>query len=134
MKNYVRVLVALTIAWLGLSGRSAGAPKKAPLSGSWGCVAHQANQDDTQFTLTLTQEGEKVTGSYQEVGGNEKATITDGSFKEKKLAIHFDAYGGTAAVTGTLSKPDEMSGDWSLTSGGQGTWECKRSTAAPTTK
>ena len=131
VKRNLEILVVLAVVCFGLSALAAGKDQPVPVSGTWACVAHGADEGDTQFTFNLTQDGDKVTGHFEEASSfGEKAEITYGSFKDQKLEMHFDAHEGTAAITGTLTKKGEMSGTWSHSSGGQGTWECKTSTAS----
>jgi len=128
MKKKLYVPAVAAIVCFGLSVVSGKEP--APISGAWSCVGHSAQSGDVTFTFTLTQAGEKVRGTFEATPSDpsqagEKADIKDGTYKDKKLELHFDAYDGTVGVTGSLSGKGQMSGDWTHSGGDQGTWECK---------
>lgn len=129
MRN-LGIFFLLIVFNFGLAGAAAGKQKKGAVSGTWACVAHGTGQGDIPYTLNLTEARGKVTGSFAATASGENAEISDGSFKAKKLDLHFDAYGGPASITGTVTKKGEMSGTWTHSSGGQGTWDCKRSATA----
>ena len=129
MNRKLEMLLALVFFCLGLGGAAFGKEKKGPVSGTWACVAHGTGQGDIEYTFNLTQANEKVTGSFS--SSEEKADITDGTFKDKKLELHFDAYGGAVTIKGASAKKGEMSGEWTHSGGGQGPWECKASPAVP---
>jgi len=128
MKKSLRILFSLGIVCLASAGLAVGKAKPGPVAGTWVCVAHGAEQGDIFYTFVLTQEKDKVAGSFfdhSQPGNN--ADIKDGSFKDKKLELHFDSYGGTVSVSGRLAKKGKMSGDWTHSGSGKGTWECTKS-------
>jgi len=135
MKKTLIVVLVLAAFCFGTSVLSLGKDKPGPLTGVWVCVAHGAEQGDINFTYNLVQIGEKVSGNFAENSDSgEKADIKDGSFKDKKLDMVFDAYGGTVTITGTMPKKDAMSGNWTHSGGGQGTWDCTKGSAKAPSK
>ena len=130
MKKNLRILTAVAVVCLGLSVTSAKDP--GPVSGTWSCVGHSEQSGDTPFTFTLTQVGDKVNGKFEATPSDpsrsaEKADIKDGTYKDKKLDLQFDAYDGTVSITGSVSGKGQLSGKWTHSGGDQGTWECKAS-------
>lgn len=110
--------------------------EKGPVAGTWSCVAHGTGNGDMQYTFNLEQAAEQVTGNFTAPtpdGTNQSHEVKSGSFKDGKLALHFEEEDGTIDVTGALDGKDAMKGDW--TQGDQGgTWECKRGAAAASSK
>jgi hypothetical protein len=137
MKKNLCILAVVTTLSLGVS--VALAKDSGPVSGTWSCVGHSTQSGDTPFTFTLTQVGEKVSGKFEAAPSDpsesaEKADITDGSYKDKKLDLHFDAYDGTIGITGSVSGKGQLSGNWTHSNGDQGTWECKKDGAEGASK
>lgn len=97
-----------------------------PLTGSWKCVSHGGPDGDTNFTLDLQQDGEKVTGSVDsEQGGMD---ITSGTFKDDDLEIRLETPQGNYVLKGKL-KDGQLAGEVTLDDKAQGNWEGKK--AAP---
>lgn len=131
MKVRYQTLFLAPVVLLALAGW-ASADTKAPVSGTWSCVAHGTGQGDMEYTFNLNQSAEQVTGNFtapSSDGGNESHDVKDGSFKAGKLTLHFEDDDGTIDVTGGLDGKDAMKGDWTQGNGG-GTWDCKRGAAA----
>jgi len=127
MTKSLRIVLSLAMLCIASAGLAAGKGKPGPVAGTWACVAHGAEPGDIFYTFVLTQEKDKVAGSFfdhSEPSNN--ADIKDGSFKDKKLELHFDSYGGSVSINGTLAKKGKMSGDWTHSGGGKGTWECTK--------
>jgi len=103
------ILVLMTLAAVA-AGREKN-PKPGPLTGTWECVAHGTSRGDMQFTLTLEQTGETVTGEVSSpIGSTELANAT---FRKKALSIHIETGGGAPYdLTATLKK-GQLSGQWS---------------------
>jgi hypothetical protein len=127
MKKLLKMFLAIAVFSLGAAMLTLGKGKSGPVSGTWACVAHGTDQGDIDYTYNLAQDGGTVTGSFSEnSNAGQKADIKDGSYKDKKLSFSFDAYNGTVTITGTLAKKAAMSGSWTHSSGGEGTWECTK--------
>jgi hypothetical protein len=128
MKRMLKMVLVPVVFCLGVNVLALGKDKPGPVSGTWVCVAHGSEQGDIHYTFNLLQNEDKVTGNFAENSDSgQKADIKDGSFKDKNLKMEFDAYEGTVTVTGTMAKKDEMSGNWTHSGGGEGTWECSKS-------
>ena len=132
--HIVSVAAIFCLAFSAVSAKDAGS-----VSGTWSCLGHSTQSGDTPFTFNLTQMGEKVTGKFEAAPSDpsesaEKADITDGTYSNGKLDFHFDAYDGTIAITGSLGEKGQLSGNWTHSSGDQGTWECKKGAAPAASK
>ncbi|HEV2175786.1 MAG TPA: hypothetical protein VGW33_01060 [Terriglobia bacterium] len=124
--NRVRItagvcLMALAAATLALA--TGPKPKPGPLTGTWECTSHGGPQGDMQFTLYLDQQQETVSGSVSSPIGD--TDISSGTYKNDAVEIHIDSPDGNYLLTGKIKK-DQVSGDWSIDSGGKGTWEGKK--------
>jgi hypothetical protein len=94
-------------------------PKPGPLTGTWECMSHGSTRGDMEFTLTLEQEKDTVTGSVTSPIGS--AELSSATYKKKSLEIHIESDQDEYVLTGTL-KGGKLSGEW--THGDQkGTWE-----------
>jgi hypothetical protein len=92
------------------------------LNGDWeGLAATQG--EDFPFLLTLKVEGEKVTGQSSSSLGT--ASISNGSFKDGKLAIQLDSQGATIQLTAIL-KDSELVGEYDFAGQSQGRWVAKK--------
>jgi len=75
------------------TGRTAAVQETAPagdkdVSGAWRWKASGSNGVEEELTLTLKQEGEKVTGTFiTSRPGGPMIDVKDGEFKEGKLAF-----------------------------------------------
>lgn len=127
MKRNLKLMMVLAIFCLGMNVLALGKEKPGPATGSWVCVAHGTENGDINYTYNLVQIGDKISGNFAENSDSgQKADIKDGSYKDKKLNMEFDAYGGTVTITGTMPKKGAMNGNWTHSGGGQGTWDCTK--------
>ena len=135
MKRTLKMVLVAAIFCLGVNVLALGKDKPGPVSGSWVCVAHGSDQGDIRYTFNLLQHEDKVTGHFAENSDSgHQADIKDGSFKDKNLKMEFDAYEGTVSITGRMPRKGAMSGNWTHSGGGQGTWECTKGAPSATGK
>jgi len=135
MKRMLKMALVFAVFCLGVTLLALGKDKPGPVSGTWVCVAHGSDQGDIHYTFNLLQTEDKVTGKFAEnADSGQKADIKEGSFKDKNLKMEFDAYEGTVSITGSMAKKGEMSGNWTHSGGGQGTWECTKGAPAAAAK
>ena len=124
MKRFrVIASVGIVLALGALAMATGSKPKPGPLTGTWECVSHGGPQGDMQFTLYLEQDQAAVTGSVTSPIGS--TDISSGTYKNHAVEIHIDSPQGNYLLTGKVSK-DQVSGEWSVDSGGKGTWEGKK--------
>jgi hypothetical protein len=133
MRKISLVGAMITAASLLLPAPSGSVPVQdksapGPLSGSWECMSRGGPQGDTAFTLDLSQDGAKVTGSVSSAQGGME--ITSGSFKDEMLEIHLDTPDGNYLLTAKLHDGKLTKGETSLDGKAYGTWEGKKGTAA----
>lgn len=127
MKRSLKMLLVLAVFCLGASLLALPKGKSGPVSGAWACVAHGTDQGDINYTYNLQETGDKVSGTFSDdVDGGQKAEITDGTYKDKKLNLSFEAHQGTVTITGTITKKGVMSGNWTHSGGAEGTWDCTK--------
>lgn len=88
------------------------------ISGEWDAVA-DASGEPFPFALTMKLEGEKVTGSSVSQLGN--SNISEGSWKDGKLAVILDGGSGKIALMATLID-GKLSGDYDYAGQLQGKW------------
>ena len=88
------------------------------ISGEWDAVADASGQP-FPFTLTLKIEGEKVTGSSASQLGN--SNISEGSWKDGKLALILDGSSGKIALAATMVE-GKLSGEYDFAGQLQGKW------------
>lgn len=100
--------------------------KPGPITGTWECTSHGGSNGDMQFTLSLEQTGETVTGSVTSPMGS--ADFSSASYKNKVLQIEIESDSGTYTLTGKL-KDSQFAGEWSH-GDEKGTWEGKKSAGA----
>ena len=103
--------------------------KPGPLTGTWACVSHGGPQGDSNFTLEIQQEGEKISGSIDSPQGGME--FSSGTFKEDTLEIRLETPDGDYVITGKL-KDGQLTGSITLDGKPAGTWEAKK--APPSTK
>jgi hypothetical protein len=118
---FVLAMAVAGAAWA--QGKSADA---GPITGTWDCSSHGGDQGDSKFSLTLEQDGEKVTGSVDSPQGG--MDITSGTFKDNKLEIRLETPQGNYVLSAEL-KDGELSGNVTLDDKAQGTWEGKKEAA-----
>jgi hypothetical protein len=124
MKRTALTLACCT-AVLGLATLAlaqADSTAQSPITGTWQCLSHGGENGDMQFTLTLNQDGESVTGSVDSPMGG--ADISKGSFKEDKLSIEIATDEDNYVLTATLDD-GQLKGEWTHGQN-KGTWEGKK--------
>jgi hypothetical protein len=94
-------------------------PKPGPLTGTWECTSHGGSNGDMQFTLTLEQDKDTVTGSVTSPIGSSE--LTDATYNRKTLEIHIASDQDEYILTGRL-KGGKLSGEWSH-GAEKGSWE-----------
>ncbi len=102
--------------------------KPGPITGVWSCLSHGGPQGDSNFTLDLQQDGEKISGSVDSPQGGME--ITSGTFKEDTLEIHLDTPERNYVLTARL-KDGQLTG--AITIDGKepgGIWEGKKAPAS----
>lgn len=122
-----RTIVLLSLVILAgslLASPKAPAQETGPLNGTWQCKSHGTPDGDTDFTLRLEQNGEKVTGSVSAPQGGTE--ITSATFKGNVLEIHIDTDSGTYVLTSVLKDGELTDGKVTLDGNKQGTWEGKK--------
>jgi hypothetical protein len=99
---------------------AAAAPAAAPfkLDGNWDGVA-DANGQPFPFALTLTVEGETVTGSSSSQMGD--AVVKSGTWKDGKLSFQLEGQNGTITLTGTVIE-GKLSGEFDYAGQLSGRW------------
>lgn len=118
------VLSLLVAAAACLGWSKVPSPEGGLLSGTWECKSHGTPDGDTDFTLTLEQDGEKVTGSIQaDRGGTD---ISSATFKANVLEIHLDTVQGDYVLTAMLKDGRLTDGVVTLDGKKFGTWEGKK--------
>jgi hypothetical protein len=125
MKRLAPVSIALVFAGLVSSALAAENP-----AGTWKWTASFGGQEREQ-TLTLKQEGDKLTGSMPGRDGQATA-ISDGTFKDNKVSFsvtrEFNGQKRTTKYSGTISG-DTITGKSERERDGQTTstdWVAKR--------
>jgi hypothetical protein len=88
------------------------------ISGEWDAVADASGQP-FPFALTLKLEGEKVTGSSVSQLGN--SNISEGSWKDGKLAVILEGGSGKIALAATMIE-GKLSGEYDYAGQLQGKW------------
>ena len=88
------------------------------ISGEWDAVADASGQP-FPFALTLKLDGEKVSGSSASQLGN--SNISEGSWKDGKLAVILDGGSGKIALAATMID-GKLSGDFDYAGQLQGKW------------
>jgi hypothetical protein len=92
-----------------------------PISGSWDGYAQFAGVPAVHIKLELTLKGKVVTGV---VTSPEALPITDGSWADDKLVLHF----ARATMSASL-KGGQLVGEMLNDPGVKGTWEARRAAA-----
>ncbi|MEW6210088.1 MAG: hypothetical protein AB1631_17105 [Acidobacteriota bacterium] len=101
---------------------SAANPQSDPVTGKYVGVAKSAAIGDIPITVTLKNDGGKITGSVDTPNG--PASITSGTFSNGKLMMKLDAGGNEITINAKL-EGDKITGEWEL-AGQTGTLELKR--------
>jgi hypothetical protein len=122
-----RLAVLAGIAVLcGASLVSAGQAAKMDVTGKW-VFAVETSAGSGTPTMTLKQDGEKLTGHYSgQLGETDVAGTVKGS--DIKITFTIDAQGTTInfVYTGTVESKDAMKGKVDLGGLGDGTFTAKR--------
>ncbi len=119
------ISLACCVALLGLAafaGAQSEQAKAGPVTGTWQCESHGGQNGDMNFTLTLTQDGDNVTGSVDSPMGG--ADISQGSFKDDKLMLEIDAGDTPYTLSATLDD-GQLKGEWTHGET-KGSWEGKK--------
>ena len=113
------------LAVLLLLAAVAAAQTKDELSGKYEGVAKSAALGEIPLTVEIKNDNGKLSGKLDTPQGT--IMITDGSYKDGKVALKFDAGGNEGSVTAQL-KDGKIVGEWSL-AGQTGTLELKKAGA-----
>ena len=118
--------VTLTVLSLALAARAAG-QAAVDLTGKW-LFTVQTSAGNGTPTVTLKQDGEKLTGHYSsaqlgeaELAGTVKGNDVKFTFGTDVQGVHIDV-----AYTGTIENKDAMKGQVTLSGLGEGTFTAKR--------
>lgn len=117
-------LLAFSLAGAGFARDKSGKP--GPLTGTWNCTSHGGSRGDLEFTLTLEQDKDTVTGNVTSPIGS--AELTNATYKDKALEIHIDSGQSEYVITGKL-KDGKLSGEWAH-GDEKGAWEGKKEAPA----
>ncbi|HJZ70401.1 MAG TPA: hypothetical protein VKE51_01610 [Vicinamibacterales bacterium] len=128
MKSRARCVMAIAAAALFVAASArAGQASKVDVTGKWLFNVETAAGSGTP-TITLKQDGEKLTGHYSGQFG-EIDNLT-GTIKGRDLTLKFsaDAQGTSLefTYTGTVEGSDTMKGKVNIAGLGDGTWTAKK--------
>ena len=122
--------VLLVVSMVVLSATATAVAEPAKVEGVWNLVL-QLESITGHPVLTLKQDGEKLTGTYE---GRYGPTPVQGEIKENKIvfAVAFEVEGSkiTGAFRGTVDG-NKMSGSVEFEGAGSGTWSAERAKPAP---
>jgi len=122
-----RAIAALGMVAVTLAGVAVSAQTKADVTGKWAMTV-ETGAGTGNPTLTLKQDGEKLTGHYSSQTFGE-VDVT-GSLKGSAIEFSFsaDAQGTALKVVykGTVESKDAMKGTVDLGGLGEGTWTAKK--------
>jgi len=122
-----RAIAALGMVAVTLAGVAVSAQTKADVTGKWAMTV-ETGAGTGNPTLTLKQDGEKLTGYYSSQTFGE-VDVT-GSLKGSAIEFSFsaDAQGTALKVVykGTVESKDAMKGTVDLGGLGEGTWTAKK--------
>ena len=120
--------VAVAVALVALAAAARGQTGKVDVTGSWDLEVKTEAGGTTTPSVTLKQDGDKLTGHYTSATLGE-ADIT-GTVKGNDLSFNFNAsvQGMSIAVayTGTVENNASMKGKISLSGLGDGTFTAKK--------
>jgi hypothetical protein len=119
-------LFAFAIAAAGVASISAQ-NSKIDVTGTWAFTV-QTDAGGGTPTVTLKQDGEKVTGHYSSQNLGEADLTGTVKGREIKFTFNADAQGTTLTVTytGTIENKDSMKGSVDLGGMAQGTFTARR--------
>jgi hypothetical protein len=123
---YARAAAVAVVAMLGVTVAFAGQGAKVDVTGKWAFTVETAAGSGNP-TLTMKQDGEKLTGHYSGQLGESDFT---GTVKGNKIDIKFtiDVQGNNLEYIydGTIESKDAMKGKVSIVGLGDGTFTAKR--------
>jgi hypothetical protein len=115
------LLLALVLSATWLPAK----PGAADVTGTWEMEV-KSQEGTAHPTITLRQEGEKVTGTYQgKIGESALEGTVRGSDIRFAVNLKFQDVSYTVTYTGTVSG-DHMEGATRFGDAGSGTWSAKR--------
>jgi hypothetical protein len=128
MRNRLLKVAAVTVAGLSLALTARAAGQAAVnLTGKWAFTVETSAGNGTP-TVTLKQDGEKLTGHYSsaqlgeaELAGTVKGNDVKFTFGTDVQGVHLDV-----TYTGTIENKDAMKGQVTLGGLGEGTFTAKR--------
>src|SRR6516165_4104972 len=128
MRNRLLKVAAVTVAGLSLALTARAAGQAAVnLTGKWAFTVDTSAGSGTP-TVTLKQDGEKLTGHYSSAQLGEAELTGTVKGKDMKFAFGTDVQGTHLDViyTGTIESNDSLKGTVNLGGLGQGTFTAKR--------
>ena len=122
----MRLLIALAIVVLAATALRAQS-SKVDVTGKWTFTV-QTDAGGGTPTVTLKQDGEKLTGHYSSQNLGEADLTGSVKGQEIKFTFNADAQGTSLTVTytGTIENKDSMKGSVDLGGMAQGTFTAKR--------
>ncbi len=117
-----RRFTALLAVLLLLAAAAAAAQTKDDVSGKYEGVAKSAALGEIPLTVEVKNDNGKLSGKLDTPQGS--IMITEGSYKDGKVALKFDAGGNEGSVNAQL-KDGKIIGEWTL-AGQTGTLELKK--------
>lgn len=123
MRAMIAMVCALAVTSIGYAGQAA----KPDVSGKW-IFTVQTDAGSGTPTVTLKQDGEKLTGHYSSATLGEAELTGTVKGNDVKFSFNADAQGASVTVTyaGTLDGKDSMKGSVDLGGLAQGTFTAKR--------
>ena len=126
MRTAIRSFAIAAVAMLAAASASAGQASKVDLTGKWMFNVETAAGSGTP-TITLKQDGEKLTGHYS--GQLGEADLT-GTVKGQNVSFNFtvDAQGNNlvCTYTGTVEGKDALKGKVNIAGLADGTFTAKK--------
>jgi hypothetical protein len=125
ISRYLAVVAAIALVF-GASSANAGQAAKADVTGKW-VFAVETSAGAGTPTITLKQDGEKLTGHYSgQLGEADVAGTVKGS--DIKITFTVDLQGNAinCVYTGAVENKDAMKGKVELVGLGDGTFTAKR--------
>jgi hypothetical protein len=123
MKTALVAALALFVAILPLRAQD----KPADVAGAWGITLEVGGNTAGTPSVTLKQDGEKITGTYssQVLGERELTGTVKGNAITWEIAAEFDGNKIKVVYSGTVEK-DMMKGKVTLGDLGEGTFTAKK--------
>lgn len=124
-QRFVRLAVVAAVLCVA-SAVSAGQAAKVAVTGKWTFNVETAAGSGTP-TITLEQDGEKLTGHYSgQLGESDLTGTIKGSDIEIKFTVDAQGTMINCIYTGTVDGKDSMKGKVDLVGLGEGTFTAKR--------